>query len=196
MSPYCLKVAVALRRATFARAHTGSQQQRGRYRMTRKALHSAMLEVGLYFEKGWSADHIARFTFRLHRRRIRAQEEAGRARIAARAPEAERLMVTYPIEKPKAEPRAGYAVTPSKAGARTANALLVERVRAQLSKRLSRSEKREGLGQECSECAEPATGWIHIDRELNGQRVTHWYATCDAHRSPEALEKVAKARAR
>ena len=36
------------------------------------ALHSAVLEVRLFYEKGWSRERIARFTSRLNRRRLRA----------------------------------------------------------------------------------------------------------------------------
>ena len=31
--------------------------------MTPRSLHSAVLEVGLYYEKRWTVDEIARFTF-------------------------------------------------------------------------------------------------------------------------------------
>jgi hypothetical protein len=40
--------------------------------MRNGALHSAVLEVRLYYEKGWTRDRSARFTFRLNRRRLRA----------------------------------------------------------------------------------------------------------------------------
>ena len=39
--------------------------------MTRSVLRSAILEVGLFYEKGWSAERIAKFTYRLRRRRAR-----------------------------------------------------------------------------------------------------------------------------
>lgn len=74
--------------------------------MTSRALHSAVLEVGLFYEKRWSEDRIARFTDRLNRRRLREQKAAARAR-AAQAP-AERPMVAYQVEQ--AQPAAGMAI--------------------------------------------------------------------------------------
>ena len=40
--------------------------------MRNGAIHSAVLEVRLFYEKGWSRERIARFTFGLQRRRLRA----------------------------------------------------------------------------------------------------------------------------
>lgn len=161
--------------------------------MTRKVLYSAILEVGLYYQKGWSVDHIAWFTFRLHRRRLRAREEAARARRAARAPRAEGLAVPYAIES-HPEPRVGYVVTTSTAEAKTANERLLDRLRVGLSKRLSRSDARDPLGLPCAACGKPATGWSYVVDGDGGQQVVDRYATCAAHRSDEALETSAGTR--
>lgn len=162
--------------------------------MTHKAVHSAVLEVGLHYQKGWSVDRIARFTFRLHRRRLRAQEEAARRRRAAGAARLRELPIAYQIGE-AGDPGIGYGATVSAAEARTTNQRLFNRVRAQLSKRLSRSAGREGLDLRCSVCDKPATGWTYITRDHDGGRVTDGYATCAAHRSEESLEKVAETRA-
>ncbi len=159
--------------------------------MRHKALHSAVLEVGLHYQKGWSVDHIAHFTYHLQRRRLRAQEQAIRARrAAARQREPEQLTVAYQIEEPQAEARVGYAVRTSVEEARITNQRLFDRVRAQLSKRLSRSEEIDDLELPCAVCGEQATGWTYINRDHDGHRVTDGYATCAAHRSEESLERV------
>jgi hypothetical protein len=161
--------------------------------MTRKALHSAVLEVGLYFQKGWSVDHIAWFTHRLQRRRQRASDEAARARIAARAIHAQGLTVPYQIE-PHPDPSIGYAVSTSTAEARIANERLFDRLRARLSKRLSGSESRHRLGLPCAACGQPATGWNYVAHDEDGQRVIEGYATCAAHRLEESQETLAGTR--
>ncbi len=161
--------------------------------MTRKALHSAILEVGLYYQRGWSVDHIAWFTFRLHRRRLRAREEAARARRAARALQAQGLAVPYGIGS-HPEHRVGYVVATSTADARTANERLFDRVRVGLSKRLSRSDARDRLGLPCAACGKPATGWSYVVDFDGDQQVVDGYATCAAHRSEEALETSAGTR--
>ena len=164
--------------------------------MRHKALHSAVLEVGLYYQKGWSVDHIAHFTYHLQRRRLRTQEQAIRARrAAARQQEPERLMVAYQIEEPQAESRVGYAIRTSIEEARITNQRLIDRVRAQLSKRLSRSEEINDLELPCAVCGEPATGWTYVNRDRNGHRVTDGYATCAAHSSEEAVERLIGTRA-
>jgi hypothetical protein len=161
--------------------------------MTRKALRSAVLEVGLYYQKGWSVDHIAWFTFRLHRRRLRAREEAARVRRAARAVHAKGLTVPYQIE-PHPDRSIGYAISTSTAEARIANDRLFDRLRARLSKRLSGSESRHRLGLPCVACGQPATGWNYVAHDEDGQRVIDGYATCAEHRSEESLETVAATR--
>lgn len=163
--------------------------------MTRRALHSAVLEVGLFFQKGWSVDHIARFTFLLHHRQLRAQKAAARAQMAARGPQPERLPVAYQIHQRQADAQIAYEVAPSRAEARATNQRLVDRVRAQLSKRLSRSERTDGLGLPCSVCGEPATGWTYIHTDHDGQRVIDGFATCAAHRAEESVERVIETRA-
>lgn len=86
--------------------------------MTRTSLRSAVMEVGLFYQKGWSADRIARFTFRLHRRRLRAQEAIGRAQRTA-SPFDRVAAVAYQIE-PQRDPWVAYEVTPLKVEAWTA----------------------------------------------------------------------------
>ena len=80
--------------------------------MARSALHSAVLEVGLFYEKGWSPERIARFTSRLQRRRRRAEEAAARADRAARRLDGEWLAVPFLIEAGP-DPWVGFDVTPS-----------------------------------------------------------------------------------
>ena len=80
--------------------------------MTRTALRSAVLEVGLFYEKGWSPERIARFTFRLQRRRRRAEEAAARADQAAHRLDGEWLAVPFLIEAGP-DPWVGFDVTPS-----------------------------------------------------------------------------------
>jgi hypothetical protein len=88
--------------------------------MTRTSLRSAVMEVGLFYEKGWSVDRIARFTFRLHRRRLRALDEAAHARRAALASNGQGPSVAYQIE-PEPDSRIGYDVTQPRAQVWAAN---------------------------------------------------------------------------
>ncbi len=63
--------------------------------MRNGAAHSAVLEVRLFYEKGWSRERIARFTFGLQRRRLRAI----RVRQApVRGPMIPGLMAAFEIE--------------------------------------------------------------------------------------------------
>lgn len=63
--------------------------------MRNGAIHSAVLEVRLFYEKGWSRERIARFTFGLQRRRLRAI----RVRQApVRGPMIPGLMAAFEIE--------------------------------------------------------------------------------------------------
>jgi hypothetical protein len=63
--------------------------------MRNGAIHSAVLEVRLFYEKGWSQERIARFTFGLQRRRLRAI----RVRQApVRGPMIPGLMAAFEIE--------------------------------------------------------------------------------------------------
>ena len=141
--------------------------------MTRKALHSALLEVGLFYQRGWSQDRIAWFAHRLRRRRIRAEDAVARARKAA-----EQRTVVFEIPEEATSP----------AGA-TANERLVARVRAGLSRQLA-ADARTAMGFVCAVCGEPATGWTRIEGFADGRRVTDGYATCLAHRSREAVEQL------
>lgn len=161
--------------------------------MTPRSLRSAVLEVGLYYQKGWSTDHIARFTFRLHRRRLQAQEAAARARWAARPRTVEAAGIAYQIG-PSGAPRVGFAEVVAAAEARRANQRLVDRVRAGLSRRLSRSEKQAGVGEPCWVCGKPATVWAYVDRD-HRVRLTDGYATCVEHFSEESSKQVAETRA-
>ena len=154
--------------------------------MKRKALRSAVLEVGLYYQKGWSVDRIAWFTFHLHRRRLRAREEAARIRRDARAGRGQGLTVPYQIE-PHPDRSIAYSVPISRAEA-VANERLFDRLRARLSKRLSGSEERNRLGLPCAACGEPATGWNYVAHDEGGQRVIEGYAACAAHRTEESVE--------
>ena len=63
--------------------------------MRRSTLHSAVMEVGLFYEKGWSRDRIARFTFRLQRRRQRAMRSAQAQAIGPMVPG---LMASFAID--------------------------------------------------------------------------------------------------
>jgi hypothetical protein len=158
--------------------------------MKRKALHSAVMEVGLYFQKGWSVDHIAWFTHRLQRRRQRARDEAARARRAARALAAQGLGLPFQIEL-HPDRAIAYAVAPATTGPRTANERLFDRLRARLSRRLSGSEARNHLGLPCVTCGRPAVGWNYVAHDEDGQRVIDGYATCAEHRSEESVETLA-----
>ena len=53
------------------------------------------MEVGLFYEKGWSRDRIARFTFRLQRRRLRAMRSAQAQAIGPMVPG---LMASFAID--------------------------------------------------------------------------------------------------
>ncbi len=161
--------------------------------MTQRALHSAVMEVGLYYQKGWTVDHISWFTFHLQRRRLRAREKAARTRWAARASHGQALAVPYQIES-HPDRSVAYAVSASMAGARTANERLFDRVRARLGRRQSRPAAIERLGLPCSECGQPAVGWNYAVHDVDGERVIDGYATCAAHRSNEALEPMAASR--
>ncbi len=88
--------------------------------MTRTSLRSALMEVGLFYEKGWSVDRIARFMFRLQRRRLRALDAAAHARTDAFPPNGHGPDVAYRIE-PDPDPWIGYEVTQPKVGAWAAN---------------------------------------------------------------------------
>jgi hypothetical protein len=160
--------------------------------MTRRSLHSAVLEVGLYYEKRWSVDEIARFTFRLKRRRLRAEKRAARARRAARPIP---LRVAYQIGPAGGRPAAQVPVM-TQADARKANQRLLERVRAQLSRRLMRAADRERIDLPCLVCGRPATGWTYLSRHHNNVLATDAYATCGAHRSEESVKQLAGTGAR
>jgi len=142
--------------------------------MTRKTLHSALLEVGLYFEKGWSVDRIARFTYRLRRRRIHADDPAERTSMVAPGLQNEQRTVGFAIEQTPVDSRV---------------AINVARVRAGLSRRIA-ADQRSAMGFACAVCGEPATGWTRIDSIADGKPVIDGYATCLAHRSPEAVEQL------
>ncbi|MDQ2934711.1 MAG: hypothetical protein M3R49_06970 [Chloroflexota bacterium] len=88
--------------------------------MTRTSLRSAVMEVGLFYQKGWSVDRIARFTFRLHHRRLRALDEAARARRSALASNGPGPDVAYQIERDP-DPWIGFEVTQPRVEAWTAN---------------------------------------------------------------------------
>lgn len=64
--------------------------------MRQAALHSAVLEVRLYYEKGWSRGRIAKFAFGLQRRRLRAIR--ARQRDTASGPMIPGLMAAFEIE--------------------------------------------------------------------------------------------------
>lgn len=100
--------------------------------MTRRALRSAVLEVGLFYEKGWPADRIAWFAQHLARRRLREQAAAARAQKTAQAPQAEQPMVAF-------------GISPSSADTRTETERLVDRVRADLSKSISDDEQTDAM---------------------------------------------------
>lgn len=161
--------------------------------MTPRSLRSAVLEVGLYYQKGWSADHIARFTFRLNRRRIRAQEATARARKVARQAEARTGGFAYTIG-PSGDPRISFADLMAAAEARRANQRLFDRVRDQLSRRLSRNGEHSDVAEPCWICGEPATVWTYVDRD-HRVRVTDGYATCAVHFSGASAKEVAQTRA-
>jgi hypothetical protein len=80
--------------------------------MTRTALRSAVLEVGLFYEKGWSPERIARFTFRLQRRRRRAAEAAAHRGHNGNGREAEWLAVPFLIGAGP-DPWVAYDVAPT-----------------------------------------------------------------------------------
>jgi hypothetical protein len=80
--------------------------------MTRTVLRSAVLEVGLFYQKGWSPERIAAFTFRLQRRRRRAAEAAARDGQFGRGQQGEWLAVPFQIEAGP-DPWIGYDVAPS-----------------------------------------------------------------------------------
>ena len=162
--------------------------------MMHKALRSAVLEVGLYYQKGWSVDHIAWFTHRLQRRRQRARDEAARARRAARALAAQGLAVPYQIEL-HPDRATAYAVAPATTGPRTASERrLFDRLRARLSRRSSGSQARNHLGLPCATCGQPAVGWNYVAHDENGLRVIDGYATCATHRTEEPAETLAGTR--
>ncbi|MGZ8563203.1 MAG: hypothetical protein ACXWWU_06255 [Candidatus Limnocylindria bacterium] len=148
-----------------------------------------MLEVGLHYQKRWSVDRIARFTFRLHRRRLRAQEVAARARWTTRHAQG----VAYRIG-PSGDPHIGFAEVMAAAETRRANQRLLDRVRAQLSRRLSRSNEQAAVNEPCWICGKPATVWSYVDRD-HRVRVTDGYATCAEHFAAESPKEVAETRA-
>ena len=170
--------------------------------MMHKALRSAVLEVGLYYQKGWSVDHIAWFTHRLQRRRQRARDEAARGRRAARALAAAKLPVPYQIELHPDRAVAFPVATPTTAEAKTANERLFGRLRARLSRRASgsaarsadRSAPRSLLGLPCVTCGRPAIGWNYVAHDVGGQRVIDGFATCAEHRSEDSVETLAGTR--
>ena len=88
--------------------------------MTRTSLRSAVMEVGLFYQKGWSVDRIARFTFRLHRRRVRALDAAAEARTAALASNGHEPTIAYQIEA-EPDPWIGYEVAQPRAEVWAAN---------------------------------------------------------------------------
>jgi hypothetical protein len=151
------------------------------------------MEVGLYYQKGWSTDHISRFTFRLNRRRIRAQEAAARARWAARQVSVQVHGVAYRIG-PSGDPHVGFAEVMAAAEERRAHQRLLDRVRAQLSRRLSRSGEDAAVNEPCWICGKPATVWTYVDRD-HRVRVTDGYATCAEHFAAESPKQVAETRA-
>ena len=165
--------------------------------MTPRTLRSAMLEVGLHYQKHWSVDRIARFTFRLRRRRIRADEAAARASRAARQAPAQAAAqaegVAFQIG-PEGDPRIALAEAMAATEARNANQRLFDRVRAQLSRRLSRSDEDAAVNEPCWVCGKPATRWTYVDRD-HRVRATDGYATCAEHHS-ESLKQVAGTGAR
>ena len=163
--------------------------------MTPRSLHSAVLEVGLHYQKRWSVDEIARFTFRLKRRRLRAQKATARTLRAARPVPLHPHGVAFQIAAP-ADRRATFAEAITAADARKANQRLFDRVRAQLSRRLLRSEAKERVDLPCLVCGRPATGWTYLNRNHFNVRATDAYATCAAHRSEESLKQVAGSQAR
>jgi hypothetical protein len=158
--------------------------------MMHKALRSAVMEVGLYYQKGWSVDHIAWFTHRLQRRRQRARDEAARARRAVRALAAQGLAVPYQIGL-HPDRTIAYAVAAATTGPRTANERLFDRLRARLSRRLSGSEARSHLGLPCAACGKPAVGLNYVAHDEDGQQIIDGYATCADHRSEESVETLA-----
>jgi hypothetical protein len=88
--------------------------------MTRTSLRSAVMEVGLFYQKGWSVDRIARFTFRLHRRRLRALDAAALARTTALASNGQGPSVAYQIDA-EPDPWIGYEVAQPRAEVWAAN---------------------------------------------------------------------------
>jgi hypothetical protein len=156
--------------------------------MKAKSIHSAVMEVGLYYQKGWSADHIARFTFRLNRRRLRAQESAARARWAAHPRQARGI--AYRIG-PSGDPRVGFAEVMAAAEARRANSRLLDRVRERLTRRLARSHGPEAAAGPCWICGKPATLWAYVDGQ-HRVKLTDGYPTCAEHFSQEAPMPVAE----
>ena len=163
--------------------------------MTARSLHSAVLEVGLHYQKRWSVDEIARFAFRLKRRRLRAEKATARARRVAHPVPLHPRGVAFQI-RPTGDSRHPFAEAVSAADARKANQRLFERVRAQLSRRLSRSEERERVDLPCLVCGRRATGWTYLNRNHFNVRAIDGYPTCAAHRSEESLKQVAGTRAR
>jgi hypothetical protein len=155
--------------------------------MTAKSLHSAVMEVGLYYQKGWSTDHIARFTFRLHRRRLRAQESAARARWAAHPRQARGI--AYRIG-PSGDPRVEFAEVMAAAEARRGNSRLLDRVRDHLTRRLSRSPQPQHVSGPCWICGQPAALWAYVDGD-HRVRLTDGYPTCAQHLSQEAPKQEA-----
>jgi hypothetical protein len=155
--------------------------------MTAKSLRSAVMEVGLYYQKGWSTDHIARFTFRLSRRRLRAQEFAARARWAATPRQVRGI--AYRIG-PSGDPRVGFAEVMAAAEARRANSRLLDRVRDRLTRRLSRSHEPGRISGPCWICGKPATLWAYVD-DAHRVRLTDGYPTCAQHFSQEAPRQKA-----
>ena len=149
--------------------------------MTPKTLRSAVLEVGLHYQKRWSVDRIARFTYRLNRRRIRAEEAAARASRAASQAPGQAQGVAFQIGQ-EGDPRIALAEAMAAAEARKANQRLFDRVRAQLSRRLSRSDEPSAVNEPCWVCGKPATHWTYVDRD-HRVRATDGYATCAEHHS-------------
>lgn len=80
--------------------------------MTRTVLHSAVLEVGLFYQKGWSTERIATFTFRLRRRRRRATEAAAHRGQDGRGRAGEWLAVPFLIGAGP-DPWVAYDVAPT-----------------------------------------------------------------------------------
>ena len=159
--------------------------------MTAKSLRSAVMEVGLHYQKGWSTDHIARFTFRLNRRRLRAQESAARARWAAHPRQVRGI--AYRIG-PSGDARVGFADVMAAAEARRAHSRLLDRLRDRLTRRLSRSREPGQISGPCWICGQPATLWAYVDGD-HRVKLTDGYPTCAQHFSQEAPMQVAETRA-